>query len=64
VLRTIENQATIYNELMRRGEKLKSNPNAPSFLEKEISRLDAEWTETSAKAKERLDSLQGRRLRQ
>lgn len=57
VLRTIENQATIYNELMKRGAKLKSNPNAPSFLEKEIVRLTTEWQETNVKAKERLDML-------
>ncbi|KAF2369154.1 Spectrin repeat [Trinorchestia longiramus] len=57
VLRTIENQAPIYNELMKRGAKLKSNPNAPSFLEKEINRLETEWKTTNEKAKIRLDML-------
>jgi len=57
VLRTIENQAVIYNELMRRGAKLKANPNAPSFLEKEITKLEEEWKKVNARAKERLDLL-------
>jgi len=59
VLRTIENQAVIYNELMRRGAKLKANPNAPSFLEKEITKLEEEWKKVNARAKERLDLLHG-----
>jgi len=58
VLRTIENQHVIYDELMKRGAKLKSNPNAPSFLEKEIGKLEAEWMETNEKAKGRLTMLQ------
>jgi len=58
VLRTIENQAVIYNELMRRGAKLKANPSAPNFLEKEISKLEEEWKKVNARAKERLDLLQ------
>lgn len=57
VLRTIENQASTYNELKKRGAKLRANPNAPSFLEKEISRLEAEWIETNEKAKLRLELL-------
>ncbi|XP_018019630.1 muscle-specific protein 300 kDa isoform X2 [Hyalella azteca] len=57
VLRTIENQASIYNELIKRGAKLRSNPNAPSFLEKEIDRLETEWKETNEKAKIRLEML-------
>jgi len=59
VLRTIENQAVIYNELMRRGAKLKANPSAPNFLEKEITKLEEEWKKVNARAKERLDLLQG-----
>jgi len=59
VLRTIENQAIIYNELMKRGAKLKANPSAPTFLEKEISKLEEEWKKVNVKAKERLDLLQG-----
>ncbi|RXG72762.1 hypothetical protein Avbf_05130 [Armadillidium vulgare] len=58
VLRTIENQAPIYHELMRRGEKLRSSPNAPQFLEKEMKRLEEMWIDTSEKAKIRLDLLQ------
>jgi len=59
VLRTIENQAVIYNELMKRGAKLKANPSAPPFLEKEIGKLEAEWQLVNEKAKERLALLQG-----
>jgi len=59
VIRTIENQAVIYNELMRRGAKLKANPNAPNFLEKEITKLEEEWKKVNARSKERLDLLQG-----
>jgi len=59
VLRSIENQAVIYNELMRRGAKLKANPSAPSFLEKEIAKMEAEWLNVNQKAKERLTLLQG-----
>jgi len=59
VLRTIENQAVIYNELMKRGAKLKANPNAPSFLEREIGKLEAEWKNVNEKAHIRLDLLQG-----
>ena len=44
---------------MKRGAKLMSNPNAPSFLEKEINKMETEWKETSEKAKIRLDMLQG-----
>jgi len=58
VLRTIENQHVIYDELMKRGAKLKSNPNAPSFLEKEIGKLETDWKETNEKAKGRLTMLQ------
>jgi len=58
VLRTIENQHVIYDELMKRGAKLKSNPNAPSFLEKEIAKLTAEWEETNQKGRGRLTLLQ------
>lgn len=47
---------------MKRGAKLKSNPNAPSFLEKEIVRLETEWKDTNEKAKIRLDMLQGEYL--
>merc|ERR1719259_604904 len=54
VLRTIENQHVIYDELLKRGLKLKANPNAPSFLEKEIGKLEAEWKETNEKARGRL----------
>ncbi|XP_071525118.1 muscle-specific protein 300 kDa-like [Panulirus ornatus] len=57
VLRTIENQAPIYNELMRRGQKLMSNPNAPSFLEREIKKLEEAWKETNEKAQERINML-------
>lgn len=60
VLRTIENQAPIYHELMRRGEKLRSSPNAPQFLEKEMKRLEEMWIDTSEKAKIRLDLLQSK----
>lgn len=58
VLRTIENQAVIYNELMKRGAKLKANPNAPSFLEREIGKLEAEWKDVNEKAHVRLELLQ------
>jgi len=58
VLRTIENQHVIYDELLKRGLKLKANPNAPSFLEKEIGKLEAEWKETNEKARGRLTMLQ------
>ncbi|KAK4326129.1 hypothetical protein Pmani_003317 [Petrolisthes manimaculis] len=57
VLRTIENQAPIYNELVRRGQKLKSNPNAPSFLEREIKKLEETWKDTAEKAQERIALL-------
>ncbi|XP_050728226.1 muscle-specific protein 300 kDa-like [Eriocheir sinensis] len=57
VLRTIENQAPIYNELMRRGQKLKSNPNAPSFLEREIKKLEETWKDTNEKAQLRIALL-------
>ncbi|KAK8749161.1 hypothetical protein OTU49_015707, partial [Cherax quadricarinatus] len=57
VLRTIENQAPIYNELMRRGLKLKANPNAPSFLEREIKKLEETWKDTNEKAQERINLL-------
>ncbi|XP_076044502.1 muscle-specific protein 300 kDa-like [Oratosquilla oratoria] len=57
VLRTIENQAAIYNELKKRGAKLQANPNAPSFLEKEIIRLEETWKDTNLKARDRLDLL-------
>jgi len=57
VLRTIENQAPIYNELVRRGQKLKSNPNAPSFLEREIKKLEETWKDTNEKAQERITLL-------
>lgn len=59
VLRTIENQAPIYQELMRRGAKLKSNPNAPSFLEREIAKLEETWKDTNEKAQERIELLNG-----
>lgn len=59
VLRTIENQAAAYNELMKRGNKLKSNPNAPQFLEKEIAKLEETWKDTIEKAKVRMQLLQG-----
>merc|ERR1712212_918484 len=58
VLRTIENQAVIYNELMKRGAKLRANPNAPSFLEREIGKLETEWKEVNEKAHVRLELLQ------
>ncbi|XP_066974505.1 muscle-specific protein 300 kDa-like isoform X2 [Macrobrachium rosenbergii] len=57
VLRTIENQAPIYNELMKRGAKLKANPNAPSFLEREIAKLEETWKDTNEKAQLRIDLL-------
>ncbi|XP_069172218.1 muscle-specific protein 300 kDa-like [Procambarus clarkii] len=57
VLRTIENQASIYNELMRRGLKLKANPNAPSFLEREIKKLEETWIDTNEKAQIRIAML-------
>lgn len=57
VLRTIENQAPIYNELKRRGQKLMANPNAPSFLEREIKKLDETWKDTNQKAQERISLL-------
>ncbi|XP_068218140.1 muscle-specific protein 300 kDa-like [Palaemon carinicauda] len=57
VLRTIENQAPIYNELMKRGAKLKANPNAPSFLEREIAKLEETWKDTNEKAQQRIDLL-------
>ena len=60
VLRTIENQAAAYNELMKRGAKLKANPNAPQFLEKEIAKLEETWKDTVEKAKVRMQLLQGR----
>lgn len=59
VLRTIENQAPIYNELMKRGAKLKSNPNAPSFLEREIAKLEETWKDTNEKAQLRIELLNG-----
>jgi len=59
VLRTVENQAVIYNELMRRGAKLQANPSAPSFLAKEIAKLEAEWKNVNEKAHQRLELLQG-----
>jgi len=59
VLRTIENQSVIYNELMKRGAKLKANPSAPPFLEKEIAKLEEEWKQVNEKSKVRLDLLQG-----
>uniref|UniRef100_A0A2P2HZN4 Chromosome partition protein Smc-like n=1 Tax=Hirondellea gigas TaxID=1518452 RepID=A0A2P2HZN4_9CRUS len=58
VLRTIENQATIYNDLMKRGNKLKNNPNAPSFLGKEIEKMETMWKDTNEKARLRVDMLQ------
>ncbi|XP_042891575.1 uncharacterized protein LOC122266063 [Penaeus japonicus] len=57
VLRTIENQAPIYNELMKRGAKLKANPNAPSFLEREIAKLEETWKDTNEKAQLRIELL-------
>lgn len=57
VLRTIENQAPIYNELMKRGAKLRANPNAPSFLEKEIDKLAETWKDTNEKAHIRIELL-------
>lgn len=59
VLRSIENQHVIYNELMKRGAKLKANPNAPPFLEKEIAKLEEEWKQVNEKSKVRLNILQG-----
>ncbi|XP_042224638.1 dystonin-like isoform X2 [Homarus americanus] len=57
VLRTIENQSPIYNELMKRGQKLKANPNAPSFLEREIKKLEETWKDTNEKAQIRISLL-------
>ena len=44
---------------MKRGNKLKSNPNAPQFLEKEIAKLEETWKDTIEKAKVRMQLLQG-----
>jgi len=57
VLRTIENQHAIYTELMTRGAKLKANPNAPSFLEREIAKLEETWKDTNEKAHVRIELL-------
>lgn len=60
VIKTIENQGPIYTELMKRGQKLRSHPSAPAFLEKEMKRLEEAWKETNVKAKERLELLQSK----
>lgn len=57
VIRTIENQGPIYNELMRRGERLKSDPNAPEFLEREMKKLEELWKDANEKSKIRLELL-------
>merc|ERR1711874_190416 len=48
-----------FQELMKRGQKLRANPNAPEFLEKEMKRLEETWKDTNEKARARLDMLHG-----
>jgi len=57
VLSTIEKQNHIFQELMKRGLKLRSNPAAPEFLAKEIAKLEEMWKTANEKARERIDLL-------
>ncbi|KAG7167418.1 putative Spectrin repeat-containing protein 1 [Homarus americanus] len=41
----------------KRGQKLKANPNAPSFLEREIKKLEETWKDTNEKAQIRISLL-------